>query len=175
MAKPHSRPITTPDRPRATARLASARSALRAHRGLAALAALFIAIAALVLLWDWNWFKRPIEYQVSVRTGRELVIDGDLDVDLDWTTPRIRADGVRFANASWSRQPIMASADRVEFSMRLWPLLRRQVRIPDLRLQRPSLLLEVGPDRTGNWEFGDQGETRAQFSQLSIDDGRLHF
>lgn len=134
-----------------------------------------IALTVLILLWDWNWFKGPVERQVEARTGRTLDIAGDLDVDLDWRTPTIRADAVRFGNAEWSREPIMASADRVEFEIRIWPLLRRNVRVPDLRLTRPILHLEMGPQRIGNWKFGKQGETRAQFSGLWIDDGELSF
>lgn len=153
----------------------TAGSALRAHPWLIAFTTLSVAIAVLVMLWDWNWFKGPIERQVQASTGRELVIDGDLHVDLDWTTPRIRADKVRFANAAWSRQPVMASADRVEFGIRIWPLLRRQVHIPTLYLRRPVLLLETGPNHVGNWQFGPQDSAQAEFSQLAIDDGQLQF
>jgi hypothetical protein len=134
-----------------------------------------LALAILICLWDWNWFKGPIERQVEARTGREFEIRGNLDVDLDWTTPTIRADALRFGNAAWSKQPLMASADRVEFKIRMWPLLRRQVRIPELRLTRPVLHLEMGPQRIGNWKFGDEGETRMQFSRLWIDRGNLTF
>jgi uncharacterized protein involved in outer membrane biogenesis len=82
---------------------------------------------------------------------------------------------LRFGNAEWSKQPVMAAADRVEFKIRMWPLLRRQVRIPDLRLTRPVLNLEVGPQRIGNWKFGSGGGTPPQFSRLWIDHGRVNF
>ena len=51
------------------------------------------AIIVLILLWDWNWFKRPIERYVHAKTGRELHIDGNLDVDLGRMT-RVSADGL---------------------------------------------------------------------------------
>jgi len=34
----------------------------------------------------WNWLRSPIERQLSERTGRDFVIDGDLDVDPGWVT-----------------------------------------------------------------------------------------
>ena len=53
-------------------------------------AGLVVGLAAallflLWLLWDWNWFKGPLERAVSGATGREFRIDGDLDVDLGRT------------------------------------------------------------------------------------------
>jgi len=154
---------------------AEAIAALRRHPWLTLLGLAIAGLAVLIWLWDWNWFKGAIERQVEARTGRDFEIGGDLDVDLDWTEPTVRADAVRFANASWSRQPVMASADRVEFTIRLWPLLRRRFLVPDLRLRHPVLHLETGPQGIGNWEFGEPGGTVPQFSQLWIDGGKLTF
>jgi uncharacterized protein involved in outer membrane biogenesis len=148
---------------------------LRRHPWLTLIGLFLVAIIVLVCIWDWNWFKGPIERQVQARTGREFDIGGNLDVDLDWTTPTVRADTLRFGNAKWSKRPVMASADRVEFTIRLWPLLRRQVRIPELNLRKPVLYLEMGPQRVGNWKFGKDASSRTQFSQLWIDGGRLSF
>ena len=159
--------------PRESARAAAGN--LRRHPWLTLLGAFLLGLAILILLWDWNWFKGPVERQVEARTGREFDIGGNLDVDLDWRTPTIRADRVRFGNAKWSKEPTMAAADRVEFRIAIWPLLRRQVRIPELRLTRPSLHLEMGPQRIGNWKFGKGGGTRTQFRQLWIDGGKLTF
>lgn len=86
-------------------------------------------------------------------------------------------DKLRFGNATWSRQPIMAAADRAQIDFELWPLVsRRQARIPLIRLSAPKVLLETGPKGVGNWAFGDQsGESTAQFRRIWIDEGRLQF
>jgi len=148
---------------------------LRRHPWAIVLALVALAIALLILFWDWNWFRGPIERIVTARTGRSFDIGGDLDVDLGRTT-RIRADALSFGNAAWAREPTMASTDRLEFGIEVWPLLRRQVRIPELRLQRPRLLLEKGPGDVGNWVFGDRKSTlEPEFGRLWIDDGRLRF
>ena len=99
---------------------------LRRHPWRVALALLALAIVVLVLLWDWNWFKRPVERIVESKTGRRFDIGGDLGVDLGRVTA-IHLDRVRFGNAAWSKSPDMASADRIDFSVALWPLLRRDV------------------------------------------------
>jgi uncharacterized protein involved in outer membrane biogenesis len=69
----------------------------------------------------------------------------------------------------------MASADRLDFDIELWPLLHRQFVIPRVRLERPSLLLEKGPRGVGNWVFGSQGPSRTQFGRLWVDDGHLKY
>ena len=139
-------------------------------------ALLFAALVVLILLFDWNWFKRPLERVVEARTGRTFKIDGDLDVDLGRVT-RVRMDKLRFGNAAWSNEPTMASADRAQVDFELWPLVsRRQARIPWIRLSAPRLLLETGPKGAGNWVFGDRtGESTVQFERIWIDDGRLQF
>ena len=151
-----------------------ARDWLIRHPWPLALGLIALALVAMVLLWDWNWFKGPVERQVEARTGRELRIAGDLDVDLGWT-PTISAEGVRFGNAPWSENPTMAASERVEFSIALRPLLRGQTLIPQLRLSAPRLNLERGPEGVGNWEFGERDGDGPQFRRVWIDDGKLQF
>jgi len=140
---------------------------------------LLAAIVLLVLLWDWNWFKGPVERIVEARTGRTLVIGGDLDVDLGRTTV-VRADALRFANADWSDSQTMASVERLEIQIEVFPLLfRRQVRLPEIRLVKPILRLETDPGGgSGNWDigFGDGGDgPPPQIRRLWVEDGRLRF
>lgn len=149
---------------------------VRRHPVLAAFGVLAILIAILIAIWDWNWFKGPVERQVEARTGRSFDIGGNLDVDLGWT-PVVSAEKVRFGNASWSRDPVMASAERAELAIALWPLLRGQVLLPMIRLDHPRVLLETNPKGgVGNWVFGDQtGESKVQFRRVDIQRGLLRY
>ncbi|WP_242007456.1 AsmA family protein [Luteimonas cucumeris] len=148
------------------------------HPLLVALGLLVLALVMLLLLWDWNWLKGPIERRVEAQTGRSLQIGGDLDVDLGRVVT-VSADGLQFGNASWSKQPVMASADRLVMRIELWPTLiqRREIVIPELRLSRPQVRLETGPKGVGNWEFLDDSDDSEppQFRQLWVDEGRLRF
>ncbi len=138
------------------------------------LAGVAAALIVLFLLFDWNWFKRPIERQIQARTGREFRIGGDLDVNLGRITT-VRADGLRLANAGWSKEPTMAAAQRAELDIEVWPLLRGEVRIPEIRLLQPRLRLETGPGKQGNWDFGRDGDTDVRFHRLWVQDGRLQY
>ncbi|WP_028919110.1 AsmA family protein [Pseudoxanthomonas suwonensis] len=144
-----------------------------------ALGVVAAAIALLVLLWDWNWFKGPLQRALSSATGREFVIDGDLDVDLGRTIT-VSADRAHISNAPWSKRARMGSAERVEVDIAPWPLLALRLRMKELRAVRPDVWLETGPGgKGGNWEFGDgspnEGEPRWRLDRLRIQEGRLRF
>lgn len=137
-----------------------------------ALAALLVVLA---VLFQWNWLRGPVERLVAWQTGRSFDIAGDLDVDLGRVTT-IRADALRFGNADWSPSRTMASADRAELDVRLWPLLSGEIRLEAIRLTRPRLRLEIGPDGRGNWIFGErEGKSRVRYTGLWVDEGRLVF
>jgi len=145
-------------------------------RWLVAAAVLLAALVVLLALWDWNWFKGPVERLVQARTGRALHI-GNLDVDLGRTST-LRADRVTFANAGWAKRPDMARADRVEIDLRLWPLLRGSVQLPEIRLVRPDVLLQAAPQpgEPGNWNFPSGGGGQPlRLKRLRVDDGKLQF
>jgi len=140
------------------------------------LALVLLGVLALVLLWDWNWFKGPIERQVQARTGRAFDIGGDLDVDLGFPTV-VRAGGLRLGNAAWSERPVMASAGQFQAGIEVLPLLRAKVRIPELRLSDAEVYLEKGPDGIGNWDFDNDpgdGDT-IELRRLWIDKGHLEY
>lgn len=137
--------------------------------------ALAASMVVLAVLFQWNWLRGPVERLVAWQTGRSFDIAGDLDVDLGRVTT-IRADALRFGNADWSPSRTMASADHAELDVRLWPLLSGEIRLEAIRLTRPRLRLEFGPDGRGNWIFGErEGESRVRYTGLWVDEGRLVF
>ena len=116
-------------------------------------AGILLAILLLIALWDWNWFKGPIERRVTAATGRAFNIRGDLDVNLG-LHPRIAAHDVHFANAKWSKNGAeMLSLRRVEFRVALWPLLFGRIELPYVVLDRPQILLERNDSKQVNWSF----------------------
>ena len=136
------------------------------------LAVLFIAI------FGWNWLRGPIERMTLEKTGRELVIGGDLQLKFGWPLPRIRAGAVTFANPAWAREKQMVAADAVEVAVDLPQLLRRNIVLPEVRLVRPVVFLEQGSGGRKNWlmDANQQDEqARIRIDRVLLDHGRLGY
>lgn len=136
------------------------------------LAFLFIAI------FGWNWLRGPIERMTLEKTGRELVIGGDLQLRFGWPLPRIRAGAVTFANPAWAREKQMVAADTVEVTIDLPQLLRRNIVLPEVRLVRPVVFLEQGSGGRKNWllDVNQQDEqARVRIDRVILDQGRLGY
>ena len=164
--------------PPRVSRLAERLRTRPSNRALAIAGAVFAAIVLLVLLWDWNWFRGPVERLVEARTGREFDIGGNLDVDLGRVTT-VTADRLRLGNPGWAGDPDMATAQRLVLQVEFWPLLLGRVRLPELRLVAPDVRLQSNPEGgPGNWDFGfedDDGGEPLQLRRLWIEQGRLRF
>jgi uncharacterized protein involved in outer membrane biogenesis len=124
---------------------------------LGTLGAVVVVIGALIL-FDWNWLKGPIEGQISGHLGRPFRIHGDLDVDLS-LQPKITIEGAELGNAPWGGDAPMAKIDRVEVRVDLLELVRGEIVLPEIKVERPDLLLETRPDGPPNWQFGEAEET----------------
>ncbi|MET1023565.1 MAG: AsmA family protein [Pseudoxanthomonas sp.] len=165
---------------------APSRNVARAHPVLTALGILVVLIVLLIIFWDWNWFKGPVERAVQAKTGRAFHIDGDLDVDLGRITT-IRADRLRLANADWALKtaPEMATVQRLEIDLALGQLVfHRSLYLPAIRITQPVVELEsrTAAQGGGNWIL--RGETPAEaqddgmtprFGAVLVDTARLHY
>lgn len=146
----------------------------------AALVVLIVIAALLVVFFDWNWLKGPIQSRVSDATGRTFVINGDLDVDLS-LRPRVRVHGIVLGNTDWGSAPEMLTMDELAFRIDLPKLLRGQVVLPEVRLQKPRLLLEQNAQEQANWQFTPSGGqdkksgAAPQIARLDIQDGTLTY
>jgi uncharacterized protein involved in outer membrane biogenesis len=141
-----------------------------------------VALAAIalvvLLLFDWNWLKEPIEDRVSAELGREVEIAGDLDVDLS-LHPRITVTDVRLANPPWASDEPMLALARAEAVLDLRALIDGEVRLPEVSITEPVLRLETRPDGPPNWEFPTEepaGEpTVPHIGRLRIADAAVHY
>ncbi len=143
----------------------------------AALVPVALAIA-FVLIFGWNWLRGPIERMVTEKTGRALVINGDLKVKLGWPLPHLHASAVTFANPQWAKEKQMVSADAVEVAIDLPQLLRRNIVLPEVRLEHPLVFLEQGANGRKNWllDLDQQDEdARIRIDRLTLDKGRLGY
>jgi uncharacterized protein involved in outer membrane biogenesis len=117
------------------------------------LVAVVVAGVAILSTLDFNQYKGLIAEQAKKATGRDLVISGDLNLEIS-LNPAIAVDGVSFANAAWGSQPEMVKVDRFAAEVSLIPLLSGQVVVNRLLVEGVDLLVEINKDGMGNWEFG---------------------
>jgi len=132
------------------------------------------SIVVLILLFDWNWLRGPIERYVTKKTGRQFTIGGNIDGSVFPLTLRLRQ--VRFENATWSQDRQMAAVDEVEFQPRFWRLIRGELVVDKVRAQSPDVLLERTSDARRNWVLGQSDDPNARaplITSLAIDHGTI--
>jgi AsmA protein len=135
-------------------------------------ALLFIAI------FGWNWLRAPIEKMTLDKTGRQLLIGGDLELKFGWPRPRLHTGAVTFANPAWASERQMVSADALDISIDLPQLFLRQIVLPEVRLKHPIIFLEQGSDTRKNWllDLNQQDESaRIRIDRLTLDQGQLGY
>lgn len=119
-------------------------------------AVLLVAIVAGALVApsfiDWNARLPEITAGVKNATGRDLVVDGRLEVRL-LPAPMLTARGVKLGNAPGATAPYMATLDAVEVRVALMPLLSGQVQVERIRLVKPQVYIEMLEDGRTNLEF----------------------
>ena len=117
------------------------------------LVAVVVAGVAIVSSMDFNEYKGLIAEKVKEATGRDLKIEGDLNLEIVSLSPALAVDGVSLSNASWGSRPEMATIKSFAAEVSLIPLLSGQVVVNRLVIEGVDLLAETDKNGTGNWEF----------------------
>jgi AsmA protein len=129
-------------------------------------ALVIIAAISFVLLFDPNDFRDNIAAKVQQTTGRELVIEGDLEVSLfPWLA--INIGKTTLGDAEGFGEEPFASFEQARLSVRIVPmLLRREVAIGTAALESFELNLAVASNGRSNW----QDLIEANEAQAEVDD-----
>ena len=139
---------------------------------------IILLIVLIIAFFNWNWLRGPIERMATEKTGRQLVINGDLSAHLAWPRPLFRAEHITFANPPWAKEKQMVAVDGVEFTIDLSELLMKNVVLPEVRLERPIVFLEQSADGRKNWLFDhDQKneDSRIHIDHILLDRGRISY
>ena len=109
------------------------------------------AIAALVVLWNWDWFIPIVEGRASSMLGQQLSIE-HLHVRLGRITAA-SADNVRIANPLDFPEPgDFARIARLSVHADVMAYLRsREIVLPEVVLERPELQALQTADRKNNY------------------------
>jgi len=115
-------------------------------------ALLGIAAISFVLLFDPNDFREDIAAEVQRATGRELVIEGDLELTLfPWLA--INIGKTTLGNAPGFGDEPFASFEQARLSVHVLPmLLDREVSVGTALLDSLQLDLAVAKDGRSNWQ-----------------------
>ncbi|WP_160105165.1 AsmA family protein [Pseudomonas izuensis] len=147
-----------------------------------------LAVQVLVIVFfDWNRIKPPLNAKVSEELHRPFAINGNLAViwrrELDeggwraWVPwPHVVAEDLTLGNPDWSKTPQMASLKRVELRISPLALLAQRVVIPRIDLTEPNAELQRLADGRANWTFKfDPKDPNAKPSNWVVDIGAIGF
>jgi hypothetical protein len=106
-----------------------------------------------------------VTQQVKVALGRELVIAGNVSVEIGFV-PHLTAKQITLQNADWSDQRQMVSIDQLDAQIELLPLLFEQIRIRQITLSGGNVILERNEKGVGNWTFAGSASSNGSASPL---------
>ncbi len=139
---------------------------------------LVLFVGVVIALFDWNWLRGPIMRAVTDKTGRELVIHGDLKVKLGWPALHVSTSGLTFANPAWAKEQQMVTVESLEFSVDVPQLFKRNVILPEVQVGQAVISLEEGADDRRNWLLDNQQKdekARIQIDRLTLDQAQLNY
>lgn len=129
-------------------------------RRFALIAALVVTAAAtLLLVFDWNWLRGPLEQRLARSTGRDVAIGA---VDGQWARgPRLVLRDVAVGQADAPGAPLLR-AEILYFDVTPAPLLRGELRLTEVGLTRARLHLHRDKVGRANWAAASKQDGSAQ-------------
>lgn len=142
-----------------------------------------VTIGAVAILFDWNWLRGTLAEQASSGAGRTVSL-GDLQGE--WSlVPTITLRDVHIANAEWGKDDELFSAELVQVTIDLRELVRGRTVLPEVKLVKPNIALEVQEDGTSNWSLGAKAAAETVtpddrtdvpiIGRLDIQDGNIKY
>jgi len=141
-----------------------------------------LLLVALVLLWNWNWFRPLVERQASAVLGRKVTL-GHFDVH--WSRyPQVVLERVAIANPDgFPDGSSLLTMDRLALRIDPRALFDHRVKLTEIDIVHP--VGDLRPDASGapNWKLAPGGGSGGQapspwgvdIGSLDIRDGLVHF
>jgi hypothetical protein len=123
-----------------------------------------VVLGAVLASLDFNDMKGLVAEQVKDATGRELVMAGNLDLELS-LSPSLTLRDVSFKNAKWGSRPEMAKLAHFSAEVALIPLISGNVEVKRLVLDGLDLVLETDAKGQGNWVFETGGKAAGEAAE----------
>ncbi len=125
--------------------------------GIVASIVVVLLVAAVLIvphLIDINQYHGQIQAQLQKRLGRQVTL-GNMGLSL--FPPSFNVENVTIAeDARFASSHPFATADKLAVSVEFWPLLRKEIEVKSLTLDRP--LIELVRNGDGTWNFATLGQ-----------------
>jgi uncharacterized protein involved in outer membrane biogenesis len=139
---------------------------------------LLVVVAVTIALFDWNWFRHPLERYLIDRSHREIRI-GDLHVEVGLSLePTVRVRDVYIENAPWADKRPFLTAREVSFTFSLRSVWQRRPVISHLVLIDADLDMERQADGLRNWRLRnpeDRGPGKVRVQSLEPHGAKIRF
>ena len=122
---------------------------------------LVVVAVAVSLLFDPNDYKDEITAAVQNATGRQLTLDGDLELAL-FPTIRIAVGSATLSNAPGFGDEPMARIGSAELRVAVLPLLSQRIEVSQARLEGLELNLARNRSGANNWQDLGGGAPQAE-------------
>jgi AsmA family protein len=117
------------------------------------LGVLVVALLLTVALVDWSAMKKPIERFASERSGRQVSIAGEFDVDPWSWTPSVTLEGLTVGGPPWDRAHPVAKVERLNVQLKVLRLLTGDIILQRVEVVRPTVYLHRDASGRANWTF----------------------
>lgn len=141
--------------------------------------ALVLTLALVLVILENADLRGPVSRMISARTGQPVRIAGALDLRLFSLTPRAVVTGLELGTPKWAGAGSMARVDRLTVEMKLLSLLKGEIVLPRLLIDRPDVQLIRDAAGRANWPERKGGERQGRapvlpiVHRLVVNDGRV--
>ncbi|MEH6547164.1 MAG: AsmA family protein [Sneathiella sp.] len=161
--------------------------------GFSILGLLVLVIAGLIVgprLINWSNFKPQIAELVSDETGKELTIDGDIELTL-FPSLTFRATGLQLVEPTFKTKSPLATIKEISGEISILSLFVGELDVQSFVISEPKITLVVSEDGDTNWrpyvsqpaeDSADDTSSSsplpvaiAALNNVRIENGRVHF
>jgi uncharacterized protein involved in outer membrane biogenesis len=146
------------------------------------LGVLVVILGVTLALIDWDAMRGPIARYAAAKLNRPVAIQ-HLDVDVWSLTPTATITGVTVGNPEWEKRKNMLELERAQVQLNAMYLLRGEIVLPLVSIDKPKFYAHRAMDGHANWEFATRtGKPRQESSEpvdlpviqrFMVNDGKL--
>ena len=166
--------VTTPTTPPSQLNGEAPPGASRKRRWPWVLGSIAVVLVVFTAIFDWNWFRGPLERYLTESSGRQVTI-GVLDVEFA-RAPRVVLTDIAIENAPWAGDAPLVALRELIVSVSLPSLFTNHIVLPHLGLTDGQLNLVRDKDGRANWKLrkSNEPETRTfEVGSLVLNNAKL--